>query len=111
MVASSLDQIVDLTLDLMINGDIITEDQREPVKLAMLKKHRHQFEGTKKVENGTTMTKLPIIRSLAEIGKKQSSSKSKNKINNFSIDDFVLTPETFLATQENENLGLRLQSM
>ena len=110
MVASSLDQIVDLTLDLMINGDIITEDQREPVKLAMLKKHRHQFEGTKKVENGTTMTKLPIIRSLAEIGKNQSSSKSKNKIDNFLI-DFVLTPETFLATQENENLGLRLQSM
>lgn len=79
MVASSLDMIVDLTLDLMVNGEIITEDQRDPVRLAMLKKHRHQFEGSKKTDNASssTMTKLPIIRSLAEIGKNQSSSKSK----------------------------------
>ena len=79
MVASSLEQIVDLTLDKMINGGVITEDQRGQVRLAMLKKHRHQFEGNKKTDAGTgsTMNKIPIIRSLADIGKSQSASKSK----------------------------------
>ena len=49
----------------------------------MLKKHRHQFEGLKKEKhlengnNGHNMSKLPIIRSLADIGKSHSSSKSK----------------------------------
>ena len=51
------------------------------VKVAMLKKHRHQFEGIKKQagENGSSsnMSKLPIIRSLADIGKTHSSTKSK----------------------------------
>ena len=52
------------------------------VKAAMLKKHRHQFEGMKKQhpENGigSDMSKLPLIRSLADIGKTHSSAKSKD---------------------------------
>ena len=51
------------------------------VKMAMLKKHRHQFEGIKKQVgesgSGTNLSKLPIIRSLADIGRTHSSSKSK----------------------------------
>ena len=51
------------------------------VKAAMLKKHRHQFEGMKKAhpENGigSDMSKLPLIRSLADIGRTHSSAKSK----------------------------------
>ena len=80
MEANSLEQIVDLTLDKMINTEIIPEDKRDQVKLAMLKKHRHQFEGNKKTEypvSSSTMTKLPLIRSLAEIGKNQSATKSR----------------------------------
>merc|ERR1719431_2122331 len=50
----------------------------------MLKKHRHQFEGIKKQagENGSSsnMSKLPIIRSLADIGKTHSSTKSAPSI-------------------------------
>ena len=81
MAASSLEQIVDLSLDKMINGGVITEDQRTQVKLAMLKKHRHQFEGAKKTEteSSSTLTKLPIIRSLADIGKNQSANKSESR--------------------------------
>ena len=51
------------------------------VKIAMLKKHRHQFEGIKKQngDNGSSsnMSKLPIIRSLAEIGRNHSASKGE----------------------------------
>jgi len=86
MEANSLEQIVDLTLDKMINTEIIPEDKRDQVKLAMLKKHRHQFEGNKKTEHpvsSSTMTKLPLIRSLAEIGKNQSATKSISKMKDF----------------------------
>ena len=62
-------------------SDIIWNCLNFQVKVAMLKKHRHQFEGIKKQagENGSSsnMSKLPIIRSLADIGKTHSSSKSK----------------------------------
>lgn len=80
MAASSLDEIADLTLDTMINSGALPEDKKDQVKVAMLKKHRHQFEGIKKQngENGSSsnMSKLPIIRSLADIGKTHSSTKS-----------------------------------
>jgi len=85
MAASSLDEIADLTLDTMINSGSLPADKKDQVKAAMLKKHRHQFEGMKKekVENGssTNMSKLPIIRSLADIGKTHSSAKSAPTIN------------------------------
>ena len=79
MAATSLEQIVDLTLDKMVNSQLVDNDQREQVKMAMLKKHRHQFEGSKKKDthSGSTMTNIPLIRSLADIGKNQSTSKSK----------------------------------
>ena len=46
----------------------------------MLKKHRHQFEGLKKAhpENGTSSSKPGLIRSLADIGRTHSSTKSKS---------------------------------
>jgi sodium bicarbonate transporter 10 len=99
MAASSLDEIADLTLDTMINSGSLPADRKDQVKTAvyeercfskfplfqvkaaMLKKHRHQFEGIKKQSgengSGSNMSKLPIIRSLADIGKNHSSTKSE----------------------------------
>ena len=97
MAASSLEEIADITLDNMINCGSLASDKKDQVKekekycyltcppqvkAAMLKKHRHQFEGMKKAhpENGigSDMSKLPLIRSLADIGRTHSSAKSKN---------------------------------
>eukprot|EP00092_Neocalanus_flemingeri_P011202 GFUD01012067.1.p1 GENE.GFUD01012067.1~~GFUD01012067.1.p1 ORF type:complete len:1158 (+),score=265.14 GFUD01012067.1:299-3772(+) len=90
MAATSLDEIADLTLDTMINSGTLPPDKKQQVKVAMLKKHRHQFEGIKKQtgENGssTNMSKLPIIRSLADIGKTHSSTKSAPSFNPSSTD-------------------------
>ena len=81
-----LDDICELTLDNMINANVLTYDKKAFVKDAILKKHRHQFEaGDKKHEHknhqhgseSSGMSKLPLIRSLAEIGRNHSSSKSK----------------------------------
>ncbi|KAL0107937.1 hypothetical protein PUN28_014892 [Cardiocondyla obscurior] len=71
MEAGSLEQIADLVLDNMINKGVLSVELREKVKEALLVRHRHQHERRK----DNNMSKLPIIRSLAEIGRNHSSSK------------------------------------
>ncbi|XP_076636157.1 na[+]-driven anion exchanger 1 isoform X12 [Colletes latitarsis] len=73
MEAASLEQITDLVLDNMINKGSLPIESREKVREALLVRHRHQHERRK--ENN--MSRLPIIRSLAEIGRNHSSSKSQ----------------------------------
>ncbi|XP_018043642.1 PREDICTED: sodium bicarbonate cotransporter 3 isoform X5 [Atta colombica] len=73
MEAGSLEQIADLVLDNMINKGVLLVELREKVREALLVRHRHQHERRK----DNNMSKLPIIRSLAEIGRNHSSSKSQ----------------------------------
>jgi sodium bicarbonate transporter 10 len=97
MNATSLEEIADLTIDRLINCGSLPDDKKEQVKAAILKRHRHQFEGLKKQGNengsGNNMAKLPIIRSLADIGKVHSSSKSNSTIN----------PETGLPRNKSDD--------
>merc|ERR1719422_1110580 len=77
MAATTLDDICELALDNMINANVLTFDKKAFVKDAILKKHHHQYEGSPKdKKDGATLSKLPLIRSLAEIGRNHSSSKS-----------------------------------
>nr|AJO70014.1 sodium bicarbonate cotransporter isoform NBC5 [Cherax destructor] len=80
MDATSLEQIADLLLDNMINQGQLTFEGREKFRDALLRKHKHLYEKQKhSKENGnTSMSRLPLIRSLAEIGRNHSSSKSGN---------------------------------
>lgn len=81
MAATTLDDICELTLDNMINSNVLTYDKKAFVKDAILKKHRHQYESSHKVSASTAnMSKLPLIRSLAEIGRNHSSSKSTSQM-------------------------------
>ncbi|XP_014478578.1 PREDICTED: sodium bicarbonate cotransporter 3 isoform X6 [Dinoponera quadriceps] len=73
MEAVSLEQIADLVLDNMINKGVLQIELREKVREALLVRHRHQHERRK----DNNMSRLPIIRSLAEIGRNHSSSKSQ----------------------------------
>ena len=52
MAAASLDQVADLALDNMINCGALGAGKKEQVKAAVLKKHRHQFEGARKAGAG-----------------------------------------------------------
>lgn len=70
MEANNLELIADLVCENMVNAHTLPADSRDKVKDALLRRHRHQHEYNKK-------TKLPIIRSLADIGRNHSSSKSK----------------------------------
>ncbi|XP_071744253.1 electroneutral sodium bicarbonate exchanger 1 isoform X6 [Lepeophtheirus salmonis] len=77
MSATNLNDIAELVLDNMVNSGILSYDKKPFVKDAILKKHRHQYESSKKNDgSASNMSKLPIIRSLAEIGRNHSSSKS-----------------------------------
>ncbi|KNC22811.1 hypothetical protein FF38_08034 [Lucilia cuprina] len=72
MEANNLDLIADLACEHMVNARALPPESRDKVKDALLRRHRHQHEYNKK-------TKLPIIRSLADIGRNQSSSKKQAK--------------------------------
>ncbi|XP_076313061.1 electroneutral sodium bicarbonate exchanger 1-like isoform X11 [Tachypleus tridentatus] len=71
MDALSLDQISDLMLEGMVNSGQLQGDMHEKVKEALLRRHRHQHE---KRHGGDKSSRLPLIRSLAEIGRNSSKS-------------------------------------
>ncbi|XP_053696971.1 sodium bicarbonate cotransporter 3 isoform X7 [Sabethes cyaneus] len=74
MEAVSLETIAELVCENMVNAGTLPIDARDKVIDALLKRHKHQHEfGNKK-------SRLPLIRSLADIGKNHSSSKRENLI-------------------------------
>lgn len=81
MEASGLEQVADLVTENMTNNGLLPFESKEKVKEALLRRHRHQYENEKSMKKGgqssVTMSRLPIIRSLADIGKNHSAAKSK----------------------------------
>lgn len=69
-----MEQVADLVCENMVNNGSLSSDTREKVRDALLRRHRHQHEQAKK----NNMTKLPLIRSLADIGKNHSATKSES---------------------------------
>ncbi|XP_053600997.1 sodium-driven chloride bicarbonate exchanger isoform X4 [Plodia interpunctella] len=72
MEANSLEQVADSVLDNMVADGSLGYDCREKVKDALLRRHRHQHEK----RNHNNMSRLPLIRSLADIGRNHSSCKN-----------------------------------
>ncbi|KAJ2944546.1 hypothetical protein O0L34_g3894 [Tuta absoluta] len=72
MEANSLEQVADVVLDNMVTNGMLGYDSREKVKDALLRKHRHQHER----RHHNNMSRLPLIRSLADIGRNHSSCKN-----------------------------------
>ncbi|XP_066906807.1 electroneutral sodium bicarbonate exchanger 1 isoform X4 [Halyomorpha halys] len=69
MEANSFDEVADLVLDTFSSLDTQVKDK---VREALLRRHRHQHERRKE----TNMSRLPIIRSLAEIGRNHSCTRN-----------------------------------
>ncbi|XP_031624246.1 electrogenic sodium bicarbonate cotransporter 1 isoform X4 [Contarinia nasturtii] len=74
MEASNLEEIADLVCDNMVNAGSLPFASREKVRDALLLRHRHQHE--REAKRKDNMSRLPIIRNLAEIGRNHSSSKN-----------------------------------
>uniref|UniRef100_A0A8C3N5P9 Anion exchange protein n=1 Tax=Geospiza parvula TaxID=87175 RepID=A0A8C3N5P9_GEOPR len=72
MRANSIEEIADMILDQQVGSGQLSEDVRHRVHEALLKQHHHQNQ--KKLSN-----RIPIVRSFADIGKKQSEPHSMDK--------------------------------
>ncbi|KAE8581069.1 hypothetical protein XENTR_v10024657 [Xenopus tropicalis] len=72
MRANTLEEIADMILDQQVASGQLSEDVRHRVHEALLKQHHHQNQ--KKLSN-----RIPIVRSFADIGKKQSEPHSMDK--------------------------------
>ncbi|CAJ1087500.1 sodium-driven chloride bicarbonate exchanger-like isoform X4 [Xyrichtys novacula] len=72
MRANSLEEIADMVLDQHEVSGPIGQDARKRIREALLKQHHHQNH--KKLAN-----RIPIVRSFADIGKKQSEPHSMDK--------------------------------
>ncbi|KAG1685795.1 Sodium-driven chloride bicarbonate exchanger [Nymphon striatum] len=70
MEAQTLDQIADLVLENLINQNHLPVESKDKVKEILLRKHRHQHEKSHKTES--LGSRLPLIRSLADIGRNAS---------------------------------------
>ncbi|XP_062236858.1 sodium-driven chloride bicarbonate exchanger-like isoform X1 [Platichthys flesus] len=72
MRANSLEEIADMVLDQHEASGPVGQDARKRIREALLKQHHHQNH--KKLAN-----RIPIVRSFADIGKKQSEPHSMDK--------------------------------
>ncbi|XP_065108420.1 sodium-driven chloride bicarbonate exchanger isoform X2 [Paramisgurnus dabryanus] len=72
MRANSLEEIADMVLDQQEVSGHLEDDVRKKIKDALLKHHHHQNQ--KKLAN-----RIPIVRSFADIGKKQSETNCVDK--------------------------------
>ncbi|XP_063891334.1 sodium bicarbonate cotransporter 3 isoform X6 [Helicoverpa armigera] len=96
MEAGSLEQVADNVLDNMVADGGIGYDCREKVKDALLRRHRHQHERRNHHNN---MSRLPLIRSLADIGRNHSSCKSATH------DDGMVKSPSSISMQRNHSSG------
>ncbi|XP_017019642.1 electroneutral sodium bicarbonate exchanger 1 isoform X13 [Drosophila kikkawai] len=71
MEADNLEVMADLVCDQMVSAGTLPPGVKDKVKDALLRRHRHQHEYAKK-------TRLPIIRSLADMRNQSSSKKKKS---------------------------------
>ncbi|XP_064598184.1 electroneutral sodium bicarbonate exchanger 1-like isoform X3 [Liolophura sinensis] len=76
MEATTMQQLTDLILDNLLASKQLEEELRDKVREALMCRHHHQHEKRHKQrdENGSRIH-LPIIRSLADIGKKYSEPR------------------------------------
>ncbi|XP_007523835.1 sodium-driven chloride bicarbonate exchanger isoform X3 [Erinaceus europaeus] len=91
MRANTLEEIADMILDQQVSSGQLNEDVRHRVHEALMKQHHHQNQ--KKLTN-----RIPIVRSFADIGKKQSEPNSMDK-----NAGQVVSPQSALACVENKN--------
>ncbi|XP_063504325.1 sodium-driven chloride bicarbonate exchanger isoform X9 [Pongo pygmaeus] len=91
MHANTLEEIADMVLDQQVSSGQLNEDVRHRVHEALMKQHHHQNQ--KKLTN-----RIPIVRSFADIGKKQSEPNSMDKNAGQAV-----SPQSAPACVENKN--------
>ncbi|CAL1276617.1 unnamed protein product [Larinioides sclopetarius] len=91
--ANNLDQISDLVLENIVNAGHLQIENRDRIKEALLRRHRHQHE--RKHDKVDKSSRLPLIRSLADIGRNSSKNmfgSSSSAPNTAAQDSIVKSP-------------------
>eukprot|EP00095_Tigriopus_kingsejongensis_P007769 maker-scaffold154_size301342-snap-gene-2.21 protein:Tk07769 transcript:maker-scaffold154_size301342-snap-gene-2.21-mRNA-1 annotation:"sodium-driven chloride bicarbonate exchanger-like isoform x17" len=78
MYAKSLEDIADLVLDHWINKNYLYHDQRGGIRELILKTHSHHHEKNKHRGEARQESLIPIIRSLADIGRRFTDTGANN---------------------------------
>lgn len=73
--AQSMGEIADRFLDGLIEQGFLEEGLREDVKVALLRRHTHLYN-QQNLQPATSVSRLPVIRSLADIGRSFSSKST-----------------------------------
>ncbi|ALC38806.1 Ndae1 [Drosophila busckii] len=106
MEAHNLELVADLVCDQMVSSGQLPPGVKDKVKDALLRRHRHQHEYAKR-------TRLPIIRSLADMRNQSSSKKkksnSKNKKMPMIIEDMVKSPSSQSMARQTSGTELAEQ--
>jgi sodium bicarbonate cotransporter 4 len=76
---TSLQDILDILLEHMINTNQILFDHRDPIKQLLLQKHRHQFEGLRKTKSEAAFSLISAQHNL-----EASSTFILNAVRSFS---------------------------
>uniref|UniRef100_A0A8C1P061 Anion exchange protein n=1 Tax=Cyprinus carpio TaxID=7962 RepID=A0A8C1P061_CYPCA len=97
MRANSLEEIADMVLDQHEMSGSVGEEVRKKIRNALLKQHHHQNQ--KKLAN-----RIPIVRSFADIGRKQSEPHSMDK------NGQMVSPQAQPTTTEGRSDGSRENS-
>ncbi|XP_023174793.2 sodium bicarbonate cotransporter 3 isoform X14 [Drosophila hydei] len=110
MEATNLELVADLVCDQMVSGGTLPANVKDKVKDALLRRHRHQHEYAKK-------TRLPIIRSLADMRNQSSSKKNKSNSKNLRpkqnlpmiTEDMVKSPSSHSMARQTSGTELAEQ--
>ncbi|KAF2355616.1 Band 3 cytoplasmic domain [Trinorchestia longiramus] len=81
MDAQMLDQIAEIAIEALVNKKQLEEENKELLKDVIMRRHKHLYERSGKDKS---MSNLPLIRSLAEIGRNHSSSRIHELMDLFS---------------------------
>nr|XP_021335419.1 sodium-driven chloride bicarbonate exchanger isoform X4 [Danio rerio] len=103
MRASSLEEIADMVLDQHETSGPLGEEVRKKIRNALLKQHHHQNQ--KKLAN-----RIPIVRSFADIGRKQSEPHSMDKNGATLLPGQMVSPQTQPINTEGRGEGSRENS-
>uniref|UniRef100_A0AAQ6AIK1 Anion exchange protein n=1 Tax=Amphiprion ocellaris TaxID=80972 RepID=A0AAQ6AIK1_AMPOC len=104
MRANSLEEIADMVLDQHEVSGPVGQDARRRIREALLKQHHHQNH--KKLAN-----RIPIVRSFADIGKKQSEPHSMDKNGEQSAQIYLQTPSFMVKADSGFLLCLTGQTV
>ncbi|XP_064542009.1 sodium bicarbonate cotransporter 3 isoform X18 [Drosophila montana] len=110
MEANNLELVADLVCDHLVSGGKLPAGVKDKVKDALLRRHRHQHEYAKK-------SRLPIIRSLADMRNQSSSKKKKSNSKNLRppqklpmiTEDMVKSPSSHSMARQTSGTELAEQ--